>query len=135
MAYVKTNWKTGDTITADKLNNIENGIASSGGDGGALITEPTCTENPDGYTIDFNITFNEIKNAYLSSKNIIASYPSETENLYGNFQVLTIWEATEDGTTSYGLKYNVEDIGSTITGEEFVTTDPDSNIIYVNSGH
>jgi hypothetical protein len=27
MAYEKTTWKKGDVITADKLNNIENGIA------------------------------------------------------------------------------------------------------------
>lgn len=26
MAYVKNEWSTGDVITADKLNNIENGI-------------------------------------------------------------------------------------------------------------
>ena len=26
MAYNKTTWQTGDTITAEKLNNIENGI-------------------------------------------------------------------------------------------------------------
>lgn len=26
MAYVKNEWATGDVITADKLNNIENGI-------------------------------------------------------------------------------------------------------------
>lgn len=28
MAYNKTTWQTGDIITADKLNNIENGISS-----------------------------------------------------------------------------------------------------------
>ena len=29
MTYNKTTWKTGDTITADKLNNIETGISNS----------------------------------------------------------------------------------------------------------
>ena len=29
MAYVKTNWETGDIITAEKLNHMENGIANS----------------------------------------------------------------------------------------------------------
>ena len=29
MAYVKTTWATGDTITAEKLNHMEGGIASS----------------------------------------------------------------------------------------------------------
>lgn len=29
MAYIATNWQTGDTITAEKLNNAENGIVNS----------------------------------------------------------------------------------------------------------
>lgn len=31
MAYVKQTWETGQTITADKLNHIEDGVANSGG--------------------------------------------------------------------------------------------------------
>lgn len=38
MAYTPTNWTTGDTITAAKLNKIEQGIADGGG-GGALVIE------------------------------------------------------------------------------------------------
>lgn len=30
MAYEKQTWQTGDVITADKLNHIEDGIASGG---------------------------------------------------------------------------------------------------------
>ena len=29
MAYTKTVWQTGDTVTAEKLNNLENGVASA----------------------------------------------------------------------------------------------------------
>ena len=29
MAYEKTNWQTGDTVTAEKLNHAENGIAAA----------------------------------------------------------------------------------------------------------
>lgn len=29
MSYVKTNWETGDVVTAEKLNKMENGIASA----------------------------------------------------------------------------------------------------------
>lgn len=29
MSYTKTNWETGDTITAEKLNNLENGVAGN----------------------------------------------------------------------------------------------------------
>ena len=40
MSYTKNNWTTGDTITAEKLNHMENGIesASSGGGGSASLT-------------------------------------------------------------------------------------------------
>lgn len=31
MAYTKNNWQTGDVITAEKLNHMEDGIANSGG--------------------------------------------------------------------------------------------------------
>ena len=31
MAYTPTNWKCGDTITADKMNHIEEGIENAGG--------------------------------------------------------------------------------------------------------
>ena len=31
MAYVKTNWTIGDTITAQKLNNLENGLEAVDG--------------------------------------------------------------------------------------------------------
>lgn len=37
MAYVPTNWVTGDIITAVKLNNIENGIVT-------LDTQPSGVE-------------------------------------------------------------------------------------------
>lgn len=40
MSYTKTNWNSGDIITAEKLNNIENGIedASTGGRSGGEST-------------------------------------------------------------------------------------------------
>lgn len=31
MSYTPTEWKTGDVITAEKLNNMESGIAGAGG--------------------------------------------------------------------------------------------------------
>lgn len=33
MSYEKTTWETGDIVTAEKLNNIENGIENAGGGG------------------------------------------------------------------------------------------------------
>lgn len=38
MSYTPTTWVTGDTITATKLNNMEQGIANAGGTSFAIIT-------------------------------------------------------------------------------------------------
>ena len=38
MAYEKHTWETGETITAEKLNNLEDGVASSGSGGGEKTT-------------------------------------------------------------------------------------------------
>lgn len=46
MSYTPTTWTTGDTITATKLNKIEQGIADAGGGGYDLVIEydvPTAT--------------------------------------------------------------------------------------------
>ena len=38
MSYDKQNWQTGDVITANKLNHIEDGIANGGGTSNLYIT-------------------------------------------------------------------------------------------------
>ena len=57
MSYTPTEWTTGDVITAEKLNKIENGIVEAGGSGssggggyGPLIVTVTIEED-EGYTI------------------------------------------------------------------------------------
>lgn len=42
MSYIPTEWQTGDIVTAEKLNKLEEGVASGGGGGGgAIILYPT----------------------------------------------------------------------------------------------
>ena len=41
MAYTPKTWECGETITADALNHIEQGIASSGGGTEPLVVHPT----------------------------------------------------------------------------------------------
>lgn len=38
MAYTPTEWQSGDIVTSEKLNKIENGIASTGGGGVMYVT-------------------------------------------------------------------------------------------------
>lgn len=57
MSYVEQTWTTGDTITAEKLNHMESGIAESGGGrSGAYITTSLV-----GSIHKVNATYGEIK--------------------------------------------------------------------------
>lgn len=60
MAYNKHTWTTGETITAEKLNNIEEGIADS--------NVLTITSTLSGSTITLNKTWKEISDAFTGNK-------------------------------------------------------------------
>ena len=50
MAYEKQTWQTGDTVTAAKLNHMEDGIAGGGTGGGVVYID--CTHTIDGGGVD-----------------------------------------------------------------------------------
>lgn len=54
MTYVKTDWETGDIITAEKLNNMESGIenAGSGSTGTVMVVHSTSDESTGNTTLD-----------------------------------------------------------------------------------
>ena len=80
MSYTKTTWQTGDTITAEKLNNIEGGIKANetaisqidAGGGDFIIA---VTESGGSYTADKTIA--EINAAKESGKNLVLIEPFE----------------------------------------------------------
>ncbi len=69
MSYIPTNWKTGDIVTSEKLNHIEDGINNiqeavsmmefGGGSSGALIIG----FDPEAEVATFNKTWQEIYDA------------------------------------------------------------------------
>ena len=64
MAYTPTEWKTGDTITAEKLNKLENGILKSNG---LIVHSSRYIE--DEYTIqELDKTAQEIMDAVLNGQ-------------------------------------------------------------------
>lgn len=75
MAYNKTTWASGDTITAEKLNNIENGIEASSGGSGSLVV--TFTYDNIAYSADK--TFTEITTAINEGLTVKAKYTDEYE--------------------------------------------------------
>lgn len=60
MSYTPTDWKTGDVITADKLNNIEGGIADNN------MFYVNIQENDGNYTADK--TVQQVLSAHESGK-------------------------------------------------------------------
>ncbi|MBO5969215.1 MAG: hypothetical protein J6S14_12040 [Clostridia bacterium] len=70
MAYTKQNWTTGDTVTAEKLNHMESGIAE-GSSGGGLVVG--ITNNPDTNLYECNKTAGEIWEAYSTGCNVVFS--------------------------------------------------------------
>lgn len=71
MSYVKNEWGTGDVITAEKLNHIEDGVANAGGGGGgssALIL----TFDPTDVTGTISgATAKEVLDAFWSGTTVI----------------------------------------------------------------
>ena len=66
MSYTPTNWQTGDTVTAEKLNKMETGIAAAS-DVFVITLTPTA---PD-FSGTMDKTPLEIREAYDSNKKIV----------------------------------------------------------------
>ena len=82
MAYTKQTWTTGEVITADKLNHMEDGIAAGG------VYNVTSTQQGNGdLVLDKN--YNEITAAMEDGKSVLVHNNifgrSEIELVYGAF--------------------------------------------------
>ena len=127
MSYTPTNWQTGDVVTADKLNKIENGVANGGG---VLILESNISEN----TIELNASYNDIKEAVLSGKNIFieqtVTSASGTALATTSFYIQTLLEVPE--VNYYGFMFGTTisvDGALTEFKSTFATQDTDANIV------
>jgi len=71
MAYTKQTWQTGETITADKLNHIEDGIA-----GGTLVIGGFSNDDDDNLVGTSDKTWQEIDNALATGARCVVVVPS-----------------------------------------------------------
>lgn len=113
MSYTPTTWTTGDTITATKLNKMEQGIA---GAGGALICNTTYNNNNAAYTLD--TTAGDIYDALLAGKPVYIRYQyGGPENYSGTMsfaQVVRFSNYNYDETLSiYATRCYIGQISST----------------------
>lgn len=114
MAYEPTSWSTGDIVTAEKLNKLENGIASSGGE--IFIVNTLLDEETGGMILDK--TWQEIKDAFDSGKLIlgVAAYGTEEQWQAGIAYLFGLM--SNDSTHSYACIFLS---GSNARGEQFLT--------------
>ena len=95
MSYTPTTWTTGDTITATKLNKLEQGVASAGVDYDFII-EAT---NNGGYVATKG-TYSDVYTA-LQTRPVIGLYKRHTtsgQNLFSWYLPLTyVWYYSSTG--------------------------------------
>ena len=121
MAYEKQTWVTGEVITKEKLNHMEDGIVNSGG--------VIASNFGEDYTLDK--TWNEINTALRNGQLVILNGTDGDTALCG-----PVVETTIDGDSS-GSIYVVVMI--TVTSDQtvipvaFTTSDPDG--YPSNGGH
>ena len=73
MAYIPTEWETGDIITAEKLNKLENGVA-------AIAGVMVVNGEEEGDTLTLASTYNEIAAALSAGIPVfISAPPAEAE--------------------------------------------------------
>ena len=71
MAYVKQNWETGELITSQKLNHMEDGIAEGGGGGGGNYIVHA---SGDYSTVTVEENVDDIITAIESDQNVMMIY-------------------------------------------------------------
>ena len=78
MSYTPTEWECGDTITAAKMNKIEQGIADASNNGGVLIVHTAQQTVGDSLFLVMDKTMSELLEAYEAGKTIIVEEPDLT---------------------------------------------------------
>lgn len=110
MAYEKQTWTTGEVITAEKLNHMEDGIAGAGGSTIEPITI-TITYNSDTETYTANKTYNDFEvewancsdELFASSVPCTITYVDEGADSTTVHNGLAVRAAYSDANPGFGL--------------------------------
>ena len=79
MSYVKTTWADGDVITAQKLNNMEQGIVDASSVSGVLVG--TVTEGST-YQMETDLTWKQVYDALKANWRVLLVAEYEYESTY-----------------------------------------------------
>lgn len=131
MAYEPTEWKCGDTITAERLNKLEQGVANIGGGTEPLIvtyteeTEPCETElGTQGTRGVFTCShsWTEIKDALVSGRPVYMPKTADYGDGMVGFNLFPIIIALTDNSETWGVQ--------DITREYYAFADATSKVWY-----
>lgn len=115
MPYVKTNWQTGDIVTADKLNNLEDGAS----DTGILYIKlsnvtPSSQDATDRFTASVDKTASEIMDAFNSGKKLVLLVPGTVTESTQQWKVLDHVDYYHQGADGayheFLIKFSIFDI-------------------------
>lgn len=99
MSYVEQTWATGDTITAEKLNHMESGIAESGGGSSAMFVTGTTSS----MTITLDKNFTEIKTAFFAGTPVFITVSDTANGIAETASVIDVRESIDAYETFDGL--------------------------------
>ena len=88
MSYTPTNWKSGDIVSAEKLNKLEQGLAECCGGGTPLMVNTTAVNGIGGMiTFTLDKTWQEIHDAFMNGTSVLINETNGTELVSGVFNV------------------------------------------------
>lgn len=119
MSYEKQTWVTGDVITAEKLNHMEDGIDA----------ELVIIKDNEGDISLINTTFNQIKAAVESGKLVMCAF----EDVYQGTDTISLYYlvkliSTPGDPSSYMACFAGIDINYTLDVIKYIASDPDTNM-------
>jgi hypothetical protein len=99
MAYEKKTWETGEVITADGLNHIEEGLADCSSGGGRFDVNVTAEYQTDHFEVTgYDKTVEEMVDAYNDGKCVVARV------VIGNYHyILQLAKCREDFVAFSGV--------------------------------
>lgn len=147
MAYEKTEWKTGDIVTAEKLNKIENQLVE-GGSGGSNV-ELIHIDVTDQYTKICDKTYEEVSDFLSNDKIVIARVTMKVydsaDDMYYTQKYDLPFVAKETGTNklkffkvvqagvSDSTHYTITTVSANLTPSDQLETSYDKKTLAVTS--
>lgn len=131
-AYTPTEWATGDTITAEKLNNIENGVDSVT-DGVSTLSARKITVTYDNNQYEADITLEELVDIVKNRKPCYLYYDNGNQTIILEPMERDYYNDSDSGVAIYfpsRLKYSYGD--SSKIEENLFVIEETYNSVYVH---